>query len=138
MLLGLTGSGALSLQRLDIVGGHGPAADAPMSARNLMHAHPGDGAHGFALDLDHRIGDLADHSLLLFFVEDAFDELNIHEWHECSFRVDLPGVWENPVCGATMPRRGDRRLVQQLNLLSTETELAAFVAKAYLMPRVQL
>ncbi len=64
---------ALRLQGLHIGGCQPFPADAPVAARNLVHAHPSYAAHGFALDLDHGIRDLADHGFLLALVEDAFD-----------------------------------------------------------------
>src|SRR6476620_7934529 len=75
----------LVLECLDVGGGQPFAADAPMSAGKFLHADPGDTPHRFALDLHHHVGNLTDHLLLLAFVEDAFDELNIYEWHDHSF-----------------------------------------------------
>src|SRR4029079_14396575 len=72
---------ALTLDCLHIGCGEALAADAPIAAGDLEHTHPGHAAHCFAFYLDHRIGHLADHLLLLTLVEDAFDELDVNEWH---------------------------------------------------------
>jgi len=57
------------------------AADAPVTALDLFDDDPGHAAHVLAFDLHHRVGQLLDHLLLLVVAEDAFDDLDVDEWH---------------------------------------------------------
>src|SRR5438094_798437 len=57
---------------LDISSGQGLASDAPTPALDLFDDHPGDRTHRLALDGNHRVGELANHLLLLGVREDAF------------------------------------------------------------------
>src|ERR1700734_2618174 len=60
---------SLPLQSVDIGGREVLAADAPVSALDLLDDHPGDRAQVLALDLDHGLGKLADHLALLLRVK---------------------------------------------------------------------
>src|SRR4029077_1756340 len=66
---------------LDVTRGQGLPTDAPTPALDLFDDHPGDLAHLLALDGNHRVGELANHLLLLGVREDAFDELDLNKWH---------------------------------------------------------
>src|SRR5215218_6785080 len=68
-----------SLQVTHILRREGLAADPPVAAVDLLDRDPRDGAHGLALDLDHGVGQLLDHLLLLVGVEDALDQLDVDE-----------------------------------------------------------
>jgi hypothetical protein len=63
------------------------AANAPLAAADLLDPHPGHAPHAspststIALDFHHRVGHLFDHLRLLLRVKDAFDHLDIHQWH---------------------------------------------------------
>src|SRR5215472_1797632 len=83
---------AASLHRLDVGGAQRFSADGPFSAGDLVDADPSDAAHSFTFDLHHCIGDLVDHRLLLVFVENAFNEMDIDEGHD-NF-LSLLVVWE--------------------------------------------
>src|SRR6476661_3817044 len=76
---------------LDVLGGEGLAADAPVAAGDLLDDAPGHGAHVLALDADHGVGQLAHDVLLLLGGEDALDELDVDERHGRS-----PSVVEGP------------------------------------------
>src|SRR4051794_32200193 len=69
------------LEGLDVLGCEALAANAPCAAGEFLNPHPGDAPHGLALDRHHGVGDLLDHLSLLIRREDAFNELNVDEWH---------------------------------------------------------
>src|SRR6476661_963151 len=73
--------GRAGRERVDGLGGHGLAPDAPVPALDLFDDDPGHRAHVLTLDLDHRVGELLDDLLLLVVIEDAFDELDVDERH---------------------------------------------------------
>ena len=56
-----------------------PTAHSPL--RDLFDGHPGDGAHGLALDVDHGLGEAGEHLLLLVVVEHALDQLDVDVRH---------------------------------------------------------
>src|SRR4051812_6037053 len=56
-------------------------ADAPVAALDLLDDDPGHPAHVLALDLDHGVGQLLDHRILLRVVEDTLDHLHVHQRH---------------------------------------------------------
>jgi hypothetical protein len=51
--------------REHVLGGHRPAADAPVPASDLVDHHGRQVPHRLALDRDHRVGDPLDHLLFL-------------------------------------------------------------------------
>src|SRR3954471_18336188 len=63
------------------VGRQGLAAEAPVTALDLVDHDPGHAAHVLTLDLNHRVGELLDHLRLLVVVEDTFDETDVDEGH---------------------------------------------------------
>ena len=58
------GSSACGSQLLYVRGCQRLAADGPVAAFDFLHANPGDAAHGFVLDGNHRVGDLP---IIVFF-----------------------------------------------------------------------
>ncbi len=64
---------------------------APLAAGDLFDGHPGDGAHGLALDVDHRLGETGQHLLLLVVVEHTLDQLHVHERHGLLLSLWLVG-----------------------------------------------
>lgn len=66
---------------LNIAGGEGLAAHAPVSFLDLVDLHQSVGTKRFAFNRDHGFRDLLDHLLLLRGSEYVFDYFNIYEWH---------------------------------------------------------
>ncbi len=66
---------------LDVARGQGLPSDSPTAALHLFDNHPGYRSHFLALDGNHRVGELANHLLLLILGENAFDDLDLNEWH---------------------------------------------------------
>src|SRR6185312_12176397 len=82
-------------ERLDVGGAQGVPADPPLTAGDLFDDDPGDRAHVLALDLDHRLGEVADDPLLLLGVEHTLDELDVDQWH-----CEPPSPSYRPAAGA--------------------------------------
>src|ERR1044072_627036 len=78
-----SGRGA-GLEGDDVLGRERLAPQRPVPALDLLDDHPRDAAHVLTLDLDHRVGELLDHLLLLVLIEDALDELDVDERHVTS------------------------------------------------------
>src|SRR3954454_13650672 len=64
---------------LDVLGGDRLAAHAPVAALDLVDDDPRHAAHFLTFDLDHRVGELLDHLLLLALIEDTLDEPDVDE-----------------------------------------------------------
>src|SRR5436190_13056185 len=122
---------AARLHRLDVGGAQCFSADGPFSACNLVDADPSDAAHCLAFDFHHRIRDLVDHRLLLAFVENTFNEMNINEGHDTFLSCSLL-LGKIPVRRPEHAHdRGCFAPVQELNLPSTEIVLARPRVAAY-------
>src|SRR5450755_3159371 len=74
---------------LEVVGGKGLTADAPLAAGDLLDDAPGELAHALALDRDHRVRDPFDDLPLLLGGEDTLDDLDLDERHAAL----LVGTW---------------------------------------------
>src|SRR5689334_13926340 len=74
-------AGLVGREGLHVRGGQRIATDRPFSAFDFLHPHPGDGAHVLAFDCEHGVGHFFDHESLLVWGENAFDELDVDEWH---------------------------------------------------------
>src|ERR1700733_81441 len=77
---------AMPLQSVHVGRREAIAGDAPIPTVNLLDNYPGDGPEILALDIDHRVGNLSDHLLLLLGREDSFDQLHCDHRH-CGFSL---------------------------------------------------
>jgi hypothetical protein len=81
-VFGLNASCSLPARQCVHVGsGQGFATDPPVTAFDLFDNAPGDAAHVFAFDRNHRIGEFADDLVLLFLAEHVFNHSNLNEGH---------------------------------------------------------
>lgn len=96
------------------------AANGPVAAFEIIDAHPGDLAHGFAFDGEHGVGDALDHFGFLIRRENVFDEINRNQRH-----FVLP---------SSFTKAAQRRPCEHWNRLARKCALEDFVEIAWRMP----